>query len=194
MEIPRVTEWNIHETPWFAGIAHEIRARRLYCSDFWDGNFPKLKSESPLFVFFPLFAKNASKQPSSVVEKYKFLPFHDQRVEDEKKKKRGWERKVEEAFRRLNSTQRRWKHRTRYKHAYRWDTRAFSSSERSIELESRTNERASVFYFFFFLRSSDNLRINFNRLIYNLVSSFIRAFRSRERLVNLVFPSNGIRK
>ena len=54
---------------------------------------------------------------------------------------------------------------------------------RAIDRARVTNERASeraFFIFFFFLRSSDNLRINFNRLIYNLVSSFIRAFRSRE--------------
>lgn len=69
--------------------------------------FSQIKIGVPSFCFFPLFAKNASKQPSSVVEKYKFLPFHDQRVEDEKKKKRGRERKVEEAFRRLNSSRAR---------------------------------------------------------------------------------------
>lgn len=53
---------------------------------------------------------------------------------------------------------------------------------RAIDRARVTNERASerFLFFFFFLRSSDNLRINFNRLIYNLVSSFIRAFRSRE--------------
>lgn len=69
--------------------------------------FSQIKIGVPSFCFFPLFAKNASKQPRSVVEKYKFLPFHDQRVEDEKKKKRGRERKVEEAFRRLNSSRAR---------------------------------------------------------------------------------------
>lgn len=51
---------------------------------------------------------------------------------------------------------------------------------RAIDRARVTNERASERFLFFFLRSSDNLRINFNRLIYNLVSSFIRAFRSRE--------------